>query len=368
MLKLITAGESHGKGIVSVIEGIPAHLKLSEQDINVELKRRQMGYGRGNRMKIEPDRAEIISGVRKGETLGSPIAIAVWNKDAHKKLPEPVFVPRPGHADLTGALKYEQTDIRNVWERASARETVGRVAAGAVAKKLLREFNVEVLSHTVSIGGIEIDTTELSVEGLALRVKKVDNSPLRCTHKEAEKDMMRLIDEAKRKGDSLGGIFEIIGINVPVGLGSYVQWDSRLDMKLGGAVMSIPGIRGVEIGLGFESAKLFGSEVHDLILKGLSRGTNNAGGIEGGISNGEPIIIRAAMKPIPSLMKPLDSINLKTKKKAKAAVLRADTCAVPAAGVVGEAMVAFIIAQAMCEKYGGDTVWEMRKNYRHKGT
>lgn len=366
MLKFTTAGESHGKGIITIIEGIPAHLFLSEKDIDVELKRRQMGYGRGGRMKIELDRAQILSGVRKGETIGSPVAIAVWNKDVHKKPLSPVYVPRPGHADLTGAVKYGQIDIRNVWERASARETAGRVAAGAVAKRLLKEFNIEVLSHVVGIADIAVDITGVSISELKKKIKSIDSSPLRCIHREAELEMMRVIDEAKKKGDTVGGVFEVLALNVPVGLGSYVQWDSRLDMRLAGAVMSIPGIRGVEIGLGFESALMLGSQVHDEITckTGFGRKTNNAGGIEGGISNGEPIMMRAAMKPIPSLARPLDSVNLKTGKKSKAAVLRSDICAVPAAGVVAESMTAFVLAGAVCEKFGGDTINETKRNFR----
>ncbi|OIO00693.1 chorismate synthase [Candidatus Desantisbacteria bacterium CG_4_10_14_0_8_um_filter_48_22] len=366
MIKFITAGESHGKGIVAVIEGIPAHLRLGEEDINVELKRRQMGYGRGARMKIELDRAEILSGVRKGETLGSPIAVAVWNRDWHNKPMSPVFVPRPGHADLAGALKYSQQDIRNVWERASARETAGRVAAGAVARKLLGEFGIEILSHIVGIGYISIDTTGIRLELLKKQIKSADKAPVRCVNKEAAKEMIRQIDEARAKGDTLGGMFEIIALGVPAGLGTYVQWDARLDMKLAGALMSIPGIRGVEIGLGFESAGMKGSEVHDEIAyKGrFTRKTNNAGGIEGGISNGEPIILRAAMKPIPSLAKPLWSVNLKTKRSAKAPVLRADVCAVPAAGVVGEAMAAIELASAMTDRFSGDTLQEMKRHFK----
>jgi len=362
MIKFITAGESHGKGIIAIIEGIPAHLKLAEEDINLELKRRQSGYGRSARMKIEMDRAEIISGIRKGETLGSPVTIAVWNKDFHVKPPEPIYVPRPGHADLPGALKYEQKDIRNIWERASARETTGRVAAGAVCKKLLREFNIEILSHITGIGSISIDTTGINLTQIRKKVKSADRQPLRCIHREAMKEMIKEIDEARKKGDTLGGIFEVIVFGVPPGLGSYVQWDARLDTKLAGALMSIPGIRGVEIGLGFESARMLGSEVHDEIaFRGkFMRKTNNAGGIEGGISNGEPIVLRAAMKPIPTLLNPLKSVNLRTKKTVPAPVLRADICAVSAAGVVGEAMVAIEIASAMTEKFGSDTLQEMK--------
>lgn len=366
MIKFITAGESHGKGLIAIIEGIPAHLDIRVEDINVELERRQKGYGRGSRMKIEADHAEILSGVRNCETIGSPIAIAVWNKDFHRKPAVPVFIPRPGHADLAGALKYGFTDIRNIWERASARETAARVAAGAVAKKLLKEFGIEVVSHVVGIGCISIDNTGIKLNELIKRIKLAEGSPVRCISKEATKEIVRQIDEARNKGNTLGGIFEVIVTGAPAGLGSYVQWDSRLDMKLAGAVMSIPGIRGVEIGLGFESAGMFGSEVHDGITyeNGIKRTGNNAGGIEGGVSNGEPIVLRAAMKPIPSLAKPLMSVNLKTKKNSKAPALRSDVCAVPAAGVVGEAMVAVELASAMADRFGGDTVSEMKSNFK----
>ena len=369
MIKFITSGESHGKALIAIIEGIPANLSLNESDINIELKRRQAGYGRGKRMQLEADNAEILSGVRKGKTIGSPISIAIWNKDWHKKNDEEINVPRPGHADLAGALKYNQNDIRNIWERSSARETAGRVAAGAIAKKMLKIFQIKILSHVLEIGSIRTDC-ELAAGTLQSALMKLDKSSLRCIDKEKEKEMVKLVDIATAKGDSLGGIFEVIAFGIPVGLGSYAQWNDRLDVKLAGAVMSIPGVKGVEIGLGFNSARIFGSKMQDEILwdkkKGFLHKTNNAGGIEGGISNSEPILLRAAMKPIPTLAKPLNSINLKTKKFAKAPILRADVCAVPAAGIVAEAMVSIEIASAMKGKFGGDSIEEMKKNYNAK--
>ena len=371
MIKLITSGESHGKALITVVNGIPANLTLNENDINVELNRRRMGYGRGKRMQLEGEKAEILSGVRKGKTIGSPIAISIWNKDWHKQIPQDINIPRPGHADLAGALKYGQSDIRNIWERSSARETAGRVAGAAVAKKLLKEFRIEILSHVISIGVINaFSAQDLSSASLKDKLKKLDPSKLRCVDKEKEKQMIRLIDKAKAEGDSLGGVFEVIVFGVPFGLGSYVQCDDRLDAKLAFALMSIPGIKGVEIGMGFEAARKFGSEVQDEIFyekrKGFFHKTNNAGGIEGGISNAEPIILRAAMKPIPTLANPLRSVNLKTKKSSRAPVLRSDVCAVPAAGIVGEAMVAIEIASAMKEKFGGDSTEEMKRNYNAK--
>ena len=337
MLRYITAGESHGKALVAVLEGCPANLPLTPEDINHDLARRQEGYGRGPRMKIETDKAEIISGLRNGKTMGSPIAVLLPNK-SNELFNESFTQLRPGHADLAGAIKYNQKDARNILERASARETAGRVAVGAVCKKLLSEFKIIVTSRTISIGGAS-----------------------------AEKDWQNLIDQARAKGDSLGGIFELEITGVPVGLGSYAQWDARLDGNLARAVMAIPGIKGVEIGLGFKEAGLPGSQAHDEIFfdkdKGFYHKTNNAGGLEGGISNGEPIVIRAVMKPISTLKTPLQSVDLATKAATAAHVERSDVCALEAAGVVGEAVAAFEIAKAFLEKFGGDSLEELKDNF-----
>src|SRR3989338_3601660 len=337
MLRYITAGESHGKALVAILEGCPANLLLSPEDINSDLARSQAGYGRGPRMKIETDKAEIISGVRKGKTIGSPIAIMLPNKST-ELFNTPFTQLRPGHADLAGSIKYNQKDARNILERASARETAGRVAAGAVCRKFLSEFKIKIESRTVSIGGV------LSA-GM----------------------WEKMIDEAREKGDSLGGIFEVAVTGAPIGLGSYVQWDARLDGDLARAVMAIPGVKGVEIGLGFGAAAIPGSKAHDEIFydkqKGFYHKTNNAGGLEGGISNGEPIIIKAVMKPISTLRTPLQSVDLATKAPSAAHVERSDVCAVEAAGVVGEAVIAFETARAFLNKYGGDSLEEVSSNY-----
>ncbi len=335
MLRFLTAGESHGKGINAILDGMVAHLPLSEQDINIDLKRRQGGIGRGARMKLEPDNAEIISGVRLGKTMGSPISVIISNK-AREKWEEPFTCLRPGHADLSGALKFNQNDLRDILERSSARETAARVVVGAICKKFLAEFKIKVISSIVHIGG-----------------------------RKDEREIKDAIEFAKIDGNSFGGVFEVSASNVPAGLGSFMQWDLRLDGLLAQAMMSIPAIKGVEFGLGFRSAELPGSKVHDEIFykKGeYIRPTNNAGGLEGGISNGEPIVIRAAMKPISTLMKPLNSVDIKTKKPALAHTERADVCAVEAAAVIGEAMTAFVLAQAMLLKFGGDSLEETRDN------
>ena len=376
MLRFLTAGESHGELLMGIIEGMPAGLLIRITDIDRDLARRQGGYGRGSRMKIEKDSVKIYTGVRWGRTLGSPIGLMIRNKDwenwRDKMSPDPMFLnsadpvtrPRPGHADLAGALKYNATDIRNVLERSSARETAMRVAVGSVAKRLLEEFSIEVISHVLSIGNVYAKVPKVSVQELR---KRVDVSELRCSDPEAEKRMKHRIDEAKLAGDSLGGVFEVIVAGVPAGLGSHVQWDRKLDGKLAAALMSIQAIKGVEVGAGFGTANRPGSLVHDEIFwsrkEGFYRKTNMAGGIEGGISNGEPIMLRAAMKPIPTLMKPLRSVDLASKKPFKASVERSDVCAVPAAGVVAEAAVAFEIASAMIEKFGGDSIEEMRRNF-----
>lgn len=378
MLRYLTAGESHGPVLTTILEGIPANLPLGAEEISADLARRQQGYGRGGRMRIEKDEAEIVGGVRHGVTMGSPIAILIANRDwdnwkltmdptpAGKETDpkEPVTRPRPGHADLAGVLKYGQQDIRNVLERASARETAARVAVGAVCKSLLRQFGVEVCSHVVGIGSVAAETDNLSLAEIRERAER---SPVRCADQQAGEAMMRLIDEARSRGTSLGGVFEVVALNLPIGLGSYVQWDSKLDGRLAQAIMSIQAIKGVEIGLGFEGARRFGFETHDEIFyeEGrFTRKTNRAGGLEGGMSNGEPIVVRGAMKPIATQYAPMASVDLRTKEPFRASVERSDICAVPAAAVVGEGVVAFEIARAFCEKFGGDSLEEMTHNYQ----
>jgi len=376
MLRYLTAGESHGELLMGIIEGMPSGLLIRVTDIDRDLARRQTGYGRGGRMKIEKDTVKIFTGVRWGRTLGSPIGLMVRNKDwenwRDKMSPDPMFLnsaepvtrPRPGHADLAGILKYGMADIRNILERSSARETAMRVAVGAVAKRLLKEFGIDVISHVVSIGGVFSKMPQVSPEEIR---KRAEASELRCSDPEAEKRMMRKIDEMKTAGDSLGGVFELIITGVPVGLGSHAHWDRKLDSRLASVIMSIQAIKGVEIGAGFGVANRPGSLVHDEILwsrkVGFYRKTNMAGGIEGGMSNGENIVLRAAMKPIPTLMKPLRSVDVLSKKPFKASVERSDVCAVPAASVVAEAVAAFEIASAMIEKFGGDSIDEMKRNY-----
>jgi chorismate synthase len=364
MLRYTTAGESHGKGIIAVLEGIPSGLKLVKEKIDLDLKRRQLGYGRGKRMEIEADKVEILSGIRKEITLGSPIALLVQNKDYKIEELSSVVCPRPGHADLAGALKYNTKDIRNILERASARETVGRVAAGAVCKMLLAEFGIEVISHVIGIGKVKIET-----EGIFYgRIKSwAEKSLLRCIDKGAEKKMIVEIEEAREQGDTLGGIFEVVILDVPPGLGNFMQYDLRLDGRLAQAIMAIQSVKAVEIGSGLTSARSLGSAVHDAIYfdkkKGFYRKTNRAGGLEGGVTSGEPIVIRGFMKPISTLMSPLNSVNVVTKKSEKAATERSDVCVVPAGGVVGEAISAFEIARALGEKFGGDTLAEMKCSY-----
>lgn len=341
MLRYLTAGESHGKCLTAILEGMVAGLSVDKNFIDNELSRRQAGFGRGGRMKIEKDKVEILSGIRKGQTIGSPISLMIENKDFKIDILPSVSCPRPGHADLAGALKYNRADIRDILERSSARETAARTATGAICKLLLKEFGIIVKSRVVMIGGISSDKDRLVEE--------------------------RIIS-AQKKGDTLGGIFEVSATGVPVGLGSFVQADKRLNSRLSGALMSIQATKGVEIGLGFESAKKFGSEVHDAIYydksKCFYRKTNNAGGIEGGVTNGQPILIRCAMKPISTLINPLASVDIRTKKPTKATVERSDVCAVEAAGVVGEAVVAFELASVMLDKFGGDSLGEMQRNYQ----
>jgi len=376
MLRYLTAGESHGELLMGIIEGMPAGLLIRVTDIDNDLARRQGGYGRGGRMKIEKDTVKILSGVRWGKTLGGPIGLMVRNKDwdnwrakmstdpAFLNTAEPVTRPRPGHADLAGALKYGMTDIRNILERSSARETAMRVAVGAVTKRLLDEFGITITGHVIAIGGVHARGEKMSLKEIR---KRAEASELRCADNQAEKKMKIKIDEAARAGDSLGGIFEIIVSGAPVGLGSHVHWDRKLDSRIAAAIMSIQAIKGVEIGSGFGVANRPGSKVHDEIFWGPKGGyfrkTNHAGGIEGGVSNGEDITLRAAMKPIPTLMKPLRSVDMENKKPFKAAVERSDVCAVPAAAVVGEAVSAFEIASALIEKFGGDSLDEMKRNY-----
>jgi chorismate synthase len=368
MLRYMTAGESHGKCLVGILEGLPAGVPVVEAYINTQLKRRQAGYGRGKRMSIEEDKVEILSGVRREKTIGSPISFVIANKDfSIEKLPE-VTAPRPGHADLAGALKYGTHDARDILERSSARETAARVAAGAFARLFLKEFRIRVISHTVALGGIEAKAEALSPDVIE---KKTEGSQVNCADREAEKRMIVAIDEARKRGDTLGGVFEVVALNVPPGLGSHVQWDKKLDGRLAQSLMSVQAVKAVEVGLGFEVARRRGSEVHDEILYDAKRAglkfyrkTNNSGGIEGGISNGENILLRAALKPIPTLGQPLASVNLVTKKEVKAAKERADVTVVPAAGVIGEAVVALEIASAFLDKFGGDSLDEVRRNFQ----
>jgi chorismate synthase len=374
--RFTTAGESHGRGLVGILEGIPAGLAISAADVDVELKRRQGGYGRGARMKIEADRIEWLSGVRAGETLGSPIAMLIWNRDWEHwqdvmapeadATPDPqgrrrqVTRPRPGHADLAGSLKYDRADARDILERASARETVARVACGAVCKKLLREFGMEIGSHVAELGGVVANVGAPLPE----HINDIsDQSPVRCLDKEAEAEIIRRIDAAKAAGDTLGGIVEVVALGVPVGLGSHVSWDRKLDGRLAQALMSIPAVKGVELGLGFEAARRKGSEVHDEILPGFSRATNRAGGTEGGMTTGEPLALRVAMKPISTLMSPLKTVDLKTGGPAQAQSERSDVTAVPAMGVIAEAMVAMVLTDALLEKFGGDALSETKRNF-----
>ncbi|HUQ21340.1 MAG TPA: chorismate synthase [Gemmatimonadaceae bacterium] len=383
MLRFTTAGESHGQALISILEGAPAGLPLLAADVNTDLARRQQGYGRGRRMQIESDSVEFLSGVRAGFTIGSPIAMMINNRDwknwSEIMNPAPndsdeagrkraVTRPRPGHADLAGMLKYDRSDARDILERASARETTARVAAGAICRKLLSEFGISIGSHIVELGGI----IALLPDELPPDINAVsDASQVRTLDSGAEAAIIARIDEAKKAGDTLGGVCEVVCTGLPIGLGSHVSWDRKLDGRIGAAMMSIPAVKGVGIGIGFDAARKPGSQVHDEIFGGgergrtanLRRGTNRAGGLEGGMTTGEPLVVRVAMKPISTLMKPLATVEMKTGEAAAAVAERSDVTAVPAMGVIAEAMLAYIIAQAMIEKFGGDSLNEMRRNF-----
>lgn len=388
MLRYFTAGESHGPCLTAMIDGVPAGFPVDVAKINHDLWRRQQGYGRGGRMLIEKDEVQIRSGIRWGETLGSPVALGIENRDwknwTKKMSASPqdrdekiaVTKPRPGHADLTGILKYNHSDIRNVLERASARDTVSRTAVGSFCKQLLAPFGIRVLGYIRSLGNIEAKSDGMTYEEIFARAEE---SPVRIADKDAEEKMIALIDDCKNKGDTLGGIFEVVVLGLPPGLGSHTQWDRKLDGRLARALMSIQAIKGVEIGLGFEMARRRGSQVHDeiffdpnkmvsegtprIVPTGFYRGSNNSGGTEGGMTNGSPLVVRAAMKPISTLMSPLKSVDLKSKQPADASVERSDVCSAPAAAVVGEAVVAFELAAAFLEKFGGDSLREITRNY-----
>ena len=379
MFRFITAGESHGRALVAIVEGLPAGLPVNVDQINHELWRRQQGYGRGGRMKIEQDRVEILSGVRHGLTLGSPLALMIENKDwanwnevmavgATEIAPEKsrrVKRPRPGHADLAGGLKYDVRDLRNVLERASARETTARVACGALAKQLLGNFGVEIRSHVIQLGGMPEKPLELTFDQIAAIP---EDAPLHCADTEIQQRMIDLIDQTKRDGDTLGGIFEVVARGVIPGLGSHTSWDAKLDGRLAQAIMSIHAVKAVAIGAGVEASSLPGSEVHDEIAyneetKEFIRATNRAGGLEGGVTNGEELRVRGHLKPISTLRRALRSVDIDTKQEERAAFERSDITVVPAAGVIGEAMVALVLAAAMREKFGGDSLGEMRRNF-----
>jgi chorismate synthase len=390
MLRFLTAGESHGPALVVIIDGVPAGLPITADDIARDLARRQLGYGRGRRMAIERDRAEILSGVRHGKTIGSPIALKIDNRDwtnwQHSMaVGEPaddlpgarraaVTRPRPGHADLSGGMKFDRDDLRDVLERASARETAGRVAAGAIARQILSALGVRIASHVTAIGGAAVSDPSAVSFDRANAIAWDDD--LHCADTAMADAMKRAIDAAKEAGDTVGGTFEVIATGVPAGLGSYTTWDRKLDGRLAQALMSIHAIKGVGIGLGHDAGSRPGSQVHDEIVRadqsgatgtlpGLSRPTNRAGGLEGGVTNGEEVRVTATMKPISTLMKPLRSVDLTTMDESPAAIERSDVCAVPAAAVVGEAMVAFVLAEAMLEKFGGDTINDTRAALEH---
>lgn len=379
MLRFTTAGESHGRALVAIVEGLPAGMPVDIDLINHELKRRQWGYGRGGRMKIEQDQVEILSGVRHGLTLGSPLALMIENRDwanwtevmaieereISVEKSRSLKRPRPGHADLAGGQKFGARDLRNILERASARETAARVACGALGKQLLASFGAEILSHVIHLGGIPDRPLEITWERIAAIP---DDAPLRCADQKVQQQMIEIIDQKKEAGDTVGGIFEVVARGIVPGLGSHTAWDLKLDGRLAQAVMSIPAVKAVSIGAGAEASSLPGSEVHDEIAynaetKGFIRETNRAGGLEGGITNGEEIRIRGHLKPLSTLRRPLRSVDIDTKQEESAAFERSDITAVPAAGVIGEAMVALVLAASMREKFGGDSLGEMRRNF-----
>jgi chorismate synthase len=376
MLRFFTAGESHGPCLTAIVEGMPARWPIDLTAINAHLARRQQGYGRGGRMKIERDEARITSGVRWGETLGSPITLVVENRDwknwQRKMSVDPaarddsiaITRPRPGHADLVGALKYDHTDMRNVLERASARETTMRVAVGALARQVLERFGVRVMGYCAEIGGVDARHGELSPEQI---FAEAERSQVRMADANAEQRVIELVDQCKKEGDTLGGVVEVCVTGLPPGLGSYVHWDRKVDARLAGALMSIQACKGVGLGTGFATARVRGSEIHDEIVrtaKGIGRASNNYGGTEGGMTTGEPLSIRAAFKPISTLMKPLRSVDVRTGEESKATIERSDVMAVPAAAVICEAVVAFELARLFLEKFGGDSLSEVTRNYR----
>ena len=388
MLRYVTAGESHGPCLTMVIDGVPAGFPIDVDRINHDLWRRQQGYGRGGRMLIEKDEVQIRSGIRWGETLGSPVALGIENRDwknwtkkmsaAPEDRDEKIAVtkPRPGHADLTGVLKYDRSDIRDILERASARDTVSRTAVGSFCKQLLSPFGIRIMGYIRSIGNVPSNTDGLTFEEIYARS---DESPVRTADPKAEEQMIALIEECKKNGDTLGGVFEVVALGIPPGLGTHTQWDRKLDGRLAQALMSIQAIKGVEVGLGFEMARRRGSQVHDeiffdpakmvtegtprIVPTGFYRGSNNSGGTEGGMTNGAPLVVRVAMKPISTLMSPLQSVDLRSKQPTDASVERSDVCAAPAAAVVGESVVAFELANAFLEKFGGDALPEIKRNY-----
>ncbi|MED3725132.1 chorismate synthase [Priestia filamentosa] len=379
-MRYLTAGESHGPQLTTILEGVPSNLPLKAEDINEDLARRQKGYGRGRRMQIETDEVEILSGVRHASTLGSPITLVVENNDwkhwtkimgieeiseeEKEEVKRKITRPRPGHADLIGGMKYGHRDLRNVLERSSARETTVRVAAGAVAKKILSELGINVASHVLEIGGVRANPPQY--KNLNELKDRTNESPVRCFDQSVEQEMMNAIDSAKENGDSIGGIVEVIIEGLPPGVGSYVQYDRKLDSKIAAAIVSINAFKGVEFGIGFEAARLPGSKVHDEILwneeEGYTRGSNNLGGLEGGMTTGMPLVVRGVMKPIPTLYKPLQSVDIDTKEPFSASIERSDSCAVPAASVVAEAVVAWEVANAIVEQFGHDRMDLIKEN------
>ncbi|NJP38190.1 chorismate synthase [Alkalicoccus luteus] len=382
-MRFLTAGESHGPQLTAIVEGVPSQLPLQAEDINKHLARRQKGYGRGRRMQIEKDQVQILSGVRHGRTTGAPITLVVENKDwthwtkimgaepiseeEEQEVKRKITRPRPGHADLNGAIKYRHRDMRNVLERSSARETTVRVAVGALAQVILEQFNIRLAGHVLEIGDVKAE--QLPFESVDALQEVTEASEVRCMDNEASEKMKAAIDDAKQNGDSIGGIVEVIAENVPIGLGSFVHYDRKLDGKIAQSVLSINAFKGVEIGLGFEAARMKGSEVHDEITyseeNGFQRRTNRLGGFEGGMTNGMPVVVHGAMKPIPTLYKPLQSVDIDSKEPFTASIERSDSCAVPAAAVVAEAAVAWELADAFLDKFGADTMEDIRQSYEN---